>query len=775
MLHLKSYVGSIVLAGLLLQGCGSSSDETAATAPQTSAEVIKTEKAMVALTATLNSLDGTEDDATIDAAFDKLKLELSASESSATTATAMQTAGVLSGLTDKVKENLVDAMDTSVGNKVTSAAFDVVLDSEGVTVVMLDAARKSHTMTRIMIDALEADWSLTAKMCPMLQTNQEFGEKFAALAEEEPQMARFFFSRVDAPMYNCLADAMLLSNNDSIHHTKVDHSTNAYMGIMMDMYATDYFIMPTATTNRDRRLNDNFVSLLLDTGLPVDYNSTTRTYTNHGDANELTNEKFFYSLFKTPGTTDSFVTAMKQVDPATRKMLMDSIFMGQPQDTTASADVYQGYLNVIAIASAMYDGIYGDVASNRTNGYGFGSYTSAFIGFAGLIPNDRYIDYAKAFMNAGYHYAGLHNMDVPTSIGEAWDYYTSETNSTESSNAPARSAGLGVVSSDWIDDVYDVMKEAASSINYSDLITSASDFSVASIITEINAQSNRVYGVFMYGVDENNVSVPTTISNPGYIPFAQDGIVDDTVSGMHGLIELAMQEDIFYVNCGSRAVNVSTSYETPTGYTCENNASYTMESAKLAFVLPAFSDITMEFAYNSAYDGASSYVSNIDNAWFADLSNNELIREYFYPDANNTYIPNSLLAIDWLKLPNNYDATKYQDYNYAIDFNSGYLDVFIVSENANLINEVNLPAAVDPLKTITMEKMTELSDSIIAVDANGQTIDGLYVYKIRLVSPADVEAVLAQLSGLSDTLLNAVGIDTTNAADVDNTDQSATN
>jgi len=116
-----------------------------------------------------------------------------------------------------------------------------------------------------------------------------------------------------------------------------------------------------------------------------------------------------------------------------------------------------------------------------------------------------------------------------------------------------------------------------------------------------------------------------------------------------------------------------------------------------------------------------------------------------------------------LKLPDNASESAYEtmDFNY----DAGYMDIYVVSTNDALISEVNLPAAANGVKeNITMTAVVMGEDSIIAVDANNQDLNGLYVYKIRVVSAEDTEAVLAYLGTLSDSALNAIGIDTVNAA-----------
>ena len=808
MTHFKSYVGSIVLAGLLLQGCGSSdnsTDSVDAPADNTpSASLVQAQAKFDTATAafagastedaakaqselTLKMLALYNSDADVKAFMDKIMAEngVSKTEAAAAMAKAMttessstQTApnrGILSSitdpLTDVVKDALVDTLDTSVGNTVTGAAFDVVLNSEGVTVVMIDLARKSETTSQVMVDSLEANWELTYKMCPMLRESTEFGEKFTALAEEMPMVGEFFFERIDSTMYACLTDAMLLSNDDAVHDDSVSMSTNGYMGLLMDRYATKYFITPDATiTDRNQRLNDNFVSLLLDTGVNATYDSNTSTFTGHGDANELTNEKFFYSLFKTPGSTNSFVNAMKKVDLSTRVMLMDTIFMGGKMGAE-NIDTLQGKMNVIAIGSSMYDGIYGtsDAATaTQQAGYGFGAYAGAFLGFAGLIPSDRYMAYGKAFMDAGYQYASFHGINVWEGVyaagKEAWDNYqgTADTAEANANTAPSRSAGKGIIASDWYDDTLDLLSQAwsnaAGDLDFSTLYDSFSDENT-SLVATLTDSANIAYATVIDGRDENNNTVyGTEISN---------GIVNnDNVYGIHGLIELAMQEDIYYLECGNR----STDYVGLSAPTCENNNSYTIDDAKAGFTLPPFADLTMSFAYTTAKDGAMAYADkNFNAAFFADINASQLI-EYLGLDENNTYIPNWMLAINWLKAPELISNSEYADYDYAFDFNSGYLDIYVISKEENLSDVIDFSA----LTTTEIVKVEMGDDSIIAVDEAGLTIDNYYVYKVRAVTPADVEAALALLAGYKDSALEAIGIDSSNTADVATEDSNTT-
>jgi len=711
-----------------------------------------------------------------------------------------------SSLLDGVKSGLTDLLDTSVGGAITGAAFDVVLNSEGVTVVMLDAARASRTTTQIMIDAIGRNTSLFTKMCPMLQTNQEFGEKFAALAwemypetkEGAPDMGDFFFSVVDAPLYGCLTDAMLLSNKDytepkTYQIGSVEHSTTAYMGLLMERYAAKFFIKPGTGVEpiAGYGSTDAFANLMFDTGANADFNSTSGTFTNHGDANELANEQLFYALFKTPGSTNSFVAAMNKLDVETQTMFMDKIFLGSGAlvDNNGTLDIssenpdyVQGYLNIISVGSAMYDGIYGekDETGMRVNAYGFDAYMGAFLDFALLIPGDRYFSYSSAFINAGYEFAAYNGINVweniSTGAQDVWDGYFAESNATAETNgsvaaAPSRSAMQGKYSTNWFSDIGDLFYAAiANAFTYGDeevvddnssywdtvvnTTTSAYDWVVdenTTILGSISAQTDEALAALSNRTD---IAIDTLIDGRNdanvtlYPTTVQEGVEngDNEVYGLHGLVELAIREDM-----------VTAQQE-------DGNTSYTMADAEAEFALPLFAEsLTWNYAYTSAADGATAYYNSTAVAgYIVDFKENgfvdsALVQEYFYPDANNTYIPSSLLAIDWLELPGNFSAGDIE----ATDFNfdSGYLDIYIVSLNANLIDDVDLTQAAGT----EMTRVDMGSDSIIAVDENGQTLDGLYVYKIRVITPEQTASVFDYLAGLGNSVLDMVGLDSDNA------------
>ena len=841
----KNYAGSVLLAGLLLQGCSSDKAEettqakAADTTTGTPATTTDQERLAAAseifadasdadraqsqneLTLKILNLAATNsdmrafldkviaDEASIDNDMQAAQAVAAAITGADVSASANRSAS-RSGLLSGIKSGITDLLNTSVGGALTGAAFNVVLNSEGVTVVMLDAARGSRTISQVMIDAIGRNTQLFTKMCPMLQTNQEFGEKFAALAYEmypetkegAPDMGNFFFSVVDGSLYGCLTDAMLLSNKDYTEPKRyqigsVEHSTTAYMGLLMERYAAKFFIKPGTgvTPIAGYGSTDAFAKLMFDTGANADFNSTSSTFTNHGDANELANEQLFYALFKTPGSTNSFIGAMKQLDPEVQKMFMDKIFLGSGTlvdnngtvgISNENPDTVQGYLNIIAVGSAMYDGIYGekDDTGARVNAYGFDAYMGSFLDFAMLIPGDRYFAYSSAFINAGYEFAAYNGINVweniSTGAQNIWDGYFADNNVTAETNAtvaaaPSRSAMQGKYSTNWFSDIGDLFYAAIANaftygdasvvddnLSYWDTIvnstTSAYDWVVdenTTILGSISAQTDETLAALSNRTD---IAINTLIDGRNdanvtlYPTTVQEGVENgnNEVYGLHGLVELAIREDMVKAQ------------------QADGNTSYTMADAEAEFTLPLFAEsLTWNYAYTSATDSAEAYYnSTAVAAYIVDFKENgfvdsALVQEYFYPDANNTYIPNSLLAIDWLKLPGNFSAGDIQ----ATDFNfdSGYLDIYIVSKNAALTDDVDLTQAVGT----TMTRVDMGSDSIIAVDENGQTLDGLYVYKIRVISPEQTASVFDYLGGLVDSagnyVLDMVGLDSNNA------------
>ncbi len=268
----------------------------------------------------------------------------------------------------------------TVMTAVLAQAFRVMLLSGTMTKFMLRLALKFPILTNVMINVLSSYWGITRQMIPYLKFDTEFGELFMQLAYEQSNMAHFVFQNIDAPLYYGMSVAMTRSQE-----------TTERLSVMMNWYSKIYFVNPMTSEPR----YSNFVRLLLNTGLEIEADGET----NHGDGNELANEKLYYSLFKSSFATGQFIAAMKQVEPNMLGALMDHIFLGQQRNPADGSlvvdDGIQGTYNIYAIAQGMLAGIERE---------GFGPYIQPLMDFALIIPQDRYIPYAQAFAMAGYSY-----------------------------------------------------------------------------------------------------------------------------------------------------------------------------------------------------------------------------------------------------------------------------------------------------------------------------------------------------------------------------------
>jgi len=669
--------------------------------------------------------------------------------------------GLLDGLTQGIKDLLNDALASSLGQSVGGAAFELVLDSDGITVVMLDMARDSRTVTDAMIDILgdQGNWNdVTPKMYPLLRENTEFGEKFAALAYEmnpetkdgAPAMGRFFFSMVDREMYGALADAMVLSDDDAVHDESVSMSTTGYMGKMMVRHAKQFFIAPGTGVQADLSTasgntygsTDAFANLMFDTGAPVTMDDNG-TVSGHGDASELQNERFFHAMFRTPTATGDFVDAMKQLDQSTVNMFMDQIFLGQSTDANVSADNIQGYYNIISIAGSMNEGI---------ANYGMTAYYDGFIGFYGLVPVEKFGPYGLAFMNAGFHYMGVNDIDIWGGVSEtAKGYYEDfvaqylggeDTNATTDENvsaAPAfRAEGLGTYDTSWSGVIYDCSGKGWEQVSIWDSITGA------------------VTGLF----EDDNTTAEDVNST-------ELGAMDTFSVCLHDEIELAVREDI--VNDSKLDENVSTDK--------------TMDEAIAEFTLPSFTDITFKYIYTGAYDRAAQTANFFYDSTLGDLSDwwtdfsiidsatgaYEYTKGFVWDSETGdwatseqrwAYFPNWLANTQWYDLEAYYaDSTS----TLTVDFDAGYVDFYVVSRDANLTT-----TAAGLSETMTLVDTDDLPLSVHKDlnidDIADEDITEFYVYTIRIYSTTGLDELLQQLKDY----ISGFGADTTNAEGGDN-------
>jgi hypothetical protein len=276
--------------------------------------------------------------------------------------------------------NFIVNIAKTVMTAILAQAFKVMLLSGTMTKFMLRLALRFPILTNVMISVLSSYWGITRRMIPYLKYDTEFGELFMQLAYEQPNMAHFVFQNIDAPLYYGMSVAMTRSQE-----------TTERLATMMNWYSSIYFVNPATAEPRF----SNFVRLLLNTGAEIDMDGET----NHGDGNELANEKLYYSLFKSSYATGQFIDAMKQVEPQMLGALMDHIFLGQQRSPVDGSlvidDSIQGTYNIYAIAQGMLDGMASE---------GFGPYISKLMAFAFIIPEDRYIPYAQVFAMAGYSY-----------------------------------------------------------------------------------------------------------------------------------------------------------------------------------------------------------------------------------------------------------------------------------------------------------------------------------------------------------------------------------
>ena len=137
-----------------------------------------------------------------------------------------------------------------------------------------------------------------------------------------------------------------------------------------------------------------------------------------------------------------------------------------------------------------------------------------------------------------------------------------------------------------------------------------------------------------------------------------------------------------------------------------------------------------------------------------------------------------MLAVDWLSAPANFKNTNVAKTNF--DFNAGYFDIYVTSINETLFHvtdennvtttgDIDLVTVAGTVKTIEISKVDMGNDDIIAVDEDGLDITGLNVYKIRAITPEDTQALMNYLSDLTDSALSAIGLDSSNTANVDTT------
>lgn len=291
---------------------------------------------------------------------------------------------VIAQATQNLKNTIIYIVDNdAIVSNITASVFRVMLQNGALTKEMLKISILSRTMTSIMIEVMDDHWDLSTQMQALLENDVEFGHLFMDLAKSHDYiMADFLFGRIDAGMYYSLTKAMTLSREANNQNS--GKMTQVLSELMSMPRMSKFFNVPKTLEYTDAQSSEAFSKLLFSNGT-----------TKRGDASEMANERFFYEIFATPSSTANFITAMNNIDEDIRISLMDQIFLGE--SVFNEADEMQGYYNIYAITGGMAYGL-GEGAIN------FEKYKDSFLGFAGLVPWNRYLSYGFAFSKAGYAY-----------------------------------------------------------------------------------------------------------------------------------------------------------------------------------------------------------------------------------------------------------------------------------------------------------------------------------------------------------------------------------
>jgi len=508
-------------------------------------------------------------------------------------------------LLDIIKDGLVDVVATDAITDLTADAFRLVLQSDGVTTAMLDMAINSETITDIMVTVMEDNWDLTEPMIPMMlnpENDYEFTRKFLQLAQaHKQQIGTMTFSYIDTNLYDTITKVMVLSP-----------AVNTAMGQTMVLLGKNHFIIPgsetTITRNDQPDLyagKDAFARLMLDIN------------------NSTTNERLFYALFAKSDTTDAFVKTMQQVkklDADTATYFMDNIFLGGSIEkgyaTIDQAHRDQAFQNIYTITKAMLDGYEAE---------GLAPYSGSFVGFAGLIPFDRYVPYAKGMGSAAYYYATTHGYSLTGTIGSfVKDKFFPEENSNTIQKASLRQSNALSDGLDWFANLFG---------SYSAWLDSATAYLTDSTI------GKTLESAFTAMLDSTKVGIDAALAEAKKLG--------------HDAIEAKIQVTI-------------------------QDGNYT---------LPPFEDITLAYITSTAKTTALEILD--DPARMKVISDANRTQElYAYVNSQLKtneylgYIPTWMTKLDWIQIPASVDGIPVKVINYS----AGSIDVYILSDNADMVD-----------------------------------------------------------------------------------------
>jgi hypothetical protein len=476
----------------------------------------------------------------------------------------------------------------------------------------------------------------------------------------------------------------------------VSPKVNSMMGETMVLIGANHFVKPVVgdmgTQRADQPYSENADGTT--NGLYAGADAFARLMLD--PANGIVNERMFYSLFAKSDTTAAFVTTMQQVkilDASTSTFFMDNIFLGgELKDIATLTDVQkdQAMKNIYAVAKAMLDG-------NKIEG--LSAYSASFIGFAGLVPFDRYVPYAKAFGAAGYYYAKAHDLAIPGgSIGQwiADKFFPSETATEEAVQAaPSRQANALTTALDWI---------KAKFGSYTEWLAGATEY----------LKTNSIGQTIVEAFDNILGSVTTGI----------EATIDDLKAKGHDAIEAKIQVVIADAN----------------------------------YTLPAFDDLSLNYIITTAkttvvgiIDDPTIVRSFTSNNRVLEISN--FIKEKIETNRVLGYMPDWMTKLNYLELPANIDAKPKP----IINFKSGSADIYILSDNADIIDlQVNVLGNTVLLSEVALE------DSPLTVK-DGEIAE-MHVYKFT-VSALDLVNINGIMAKIGEYLENRFGVVAVDASD----------
>lgn len=215
------------------------------------------------------------------------------------------------------------------GNMMQQAAgefFSQVLNNPQLTIDLMHCGRGNPGLIDMMIDVINSNPELLYKMANIIDQSPLFLEEFTSLALVNDKLAAFFFAKINEPLYTAMTKSMMESETAVVN-----------IGILMEENASNVMKQGTAFSRVFFDLGDADAS---------------------GDGNEIANERFYYTMFKSLDGAGSFMRAMGGLSSDAQQMLMNFVFLGQvPTYSGTVTHAGQAYYNCYAMIRAMAEGI----------------------------------------------------------------------------------------------------------------------------------------------------------------------------------------------------------------------------------------------------------------------------------------------------------------------------------------------------------------------------------------------------------------------------------